>query len=57
MIPYHYLHIILGLMVGFPIGFLVSAFFAHRRMRRLSTKEWLAARKFYTGQPVNPWTH
>jgi xanthine/uracil permease len=50
----HYLHIILGVMIGIPIGFLICAFFASRRMRRISNKEWLAARKFYTGAPTNP---
>jgi len=54
MIPTHYLEIILGVMIGIPIGFFICAFFASRRMRRISTREWLAARKFYTGTPSNP---
>ena len=49
MIPTHYLHIILGLMVGIPIGIVIASMFAQRRMRRISAQEWLAARKFYTG--------
>jgi len=49
MIPDHYLHITLGLMVGVPIGFAIAAFIASRKMRRISSREWMAARKFYLG--------
>ena len=60
MIPEHYLHAMLGflpgLILGFSFGGFITALFAHRRMRRISTREWLAARKFYTGQPTNPFT-
>lgn len=49
MIPEHYLHIILGAMAGVPLGFIIAAGFASRKMRRISADEWLAARKFYMG--------
>jgi uncharacterized protein YneF (UPF0154 family) len=49
MIPTHYLHIILGLMAGIPIGMFITALFTQRKIRRISAEEWLAARKFYTG--------
>lgn len=56
MIPNHYLEIILGLIAGFPIGFLFAAMLVYRRMRRISAREWMAARKFYTGSPSTPFT-
>ena len=53
MIPEHYLHILLGTMPGYALGFLTSYFLARRRMRRISAKEWAAARKFYIQYPTN----
>jgi len=49
MIPTHYLEITLGLMAGVPVGFAIAALIAARKMRRISAREWMAARKFYTG--------
>ena len=48
MLPTHYLHILLGVMPGFAIGFFAASILAAWRMRRISAREWLAARKFYT---------
>lgn len=50
MIPPHYLHIILGAMIGLPLGLFIASAIAHRKMRRLSAREWLAARKFYLSE-------
>jgi hypothetical protein len=50
MIPLHYLHILLGIIVGIPIGGIVIGLVSYRKMYRISADEWLAARKFYTGK-------
>lgn len=47
MIPTHYLHILLGLMPGAVIGFVAASLLAHRKFRRISAEEWMAARKYY----------
>jgi len=50
MIPPHYLHIILGILIGIPIGGIIIALVSSRKLHRVSMEEWLAARKFYTGK-------
>lgn len=46
----HYLHIILGCIVGFPLGFALHCLIASRTHRQIAADQWRKAHRFYTGK-------